>query len=292
MSVTIDPAVPHYGYTDTYYVPKPSRWPLLTALAATVFVVGLALWFNEVAGGMIVAALGLLWLFAVMFAWWRDVISETSSGSYRIWEDVSFRWGMAWFIVSEVMFFGVFFGALFYARGVAIPDLSSEVSRVIWPGYEANWPTMGPYRQVDFETIPAFGVPLANTLVLLTSGVTITLAHWALQLNKRGALVAWLAATVVLGIAFLALQAGEYLHAYNDLNLRLDSGIYGSTFFMLTGFHGLHVTIGTLSLIAILLRCMRGHFSPERHFGFEAVAWYWHFVDVVWLVLFVVVYWL
>lgn len=292
MSHSIDPTIQTYGFEDEYYVPKPSRWPLLTALSATVLVVGFAMVFNSIAGGLVVTGLGLLWLIANSYGWWSDVIGESEGGKYVAWEDVSFRWGMVWFIFSEVMFFAGFFGALFYARGISVPDLAAEASRTIWPGFQATWPTMGPYRQVDFETIPAFGVPLVNTAVLLTSGVTITLAHWALKLNKRGALSLWMAATVLLGIAFLALQAAEYVHAYADLNLRLDSGIYGSTFFMLTGFHGFHVTIGTISLIVILIRCLKGHFTPNNHFGFEAVAWYWHFVDVVWLGLFMVVYWL
>lgn len=291
MSQVLDPTTPHYSHSDSYFVPPPSRWPLLTALSAATLVTGMALEFNSLPGGLIIMGIGLIWLFANMFGWWSVVIDENQKGSYRTWEDMSFRWGMAWFIVSEVMFFAAFFGMLFYARSLSVPDLASEVSRTIWPGYQATWPTMGPYRQVDFETIPAFGVPLINTAILLTSGVTITFAHWALKFNKRTSLVLWLAATVVLGIIFLALQAAEYIHAYQDLNLKLSSGIYGSTFFLLTGFHGLHVTIGTLSLIFILLRCMKGHFTANRHFGFEAVAWYWHFVDVVWLGLFIVVYW-
>ena len=292
MSRAIDPTAPTYGYEDHYYVPQPSRWPLLTSLSATVLVCGMAMIFNSLAGGWIVLAVGLFWLLANSYGWWTDVIKESEGGKYVAWEDVSFRWGMSWFIFSEVMFFAAFFGALFYARGLSVPDLATEVQRTVWPGFQATWPTMGPYRQVDFETIPAFGIPLVNTAVLLLSGVTVTFAHWELKRDRRGPLAAWLAATVLLGIFFLALQMGEYAHAYNDLNLRLDSGIYGSTFFMLTGFHGLHVTIGTLSLIIILLRCLKGHFTPNNHFGFEAVAWYWHFVDVVWLGLFVVVYWL
>ncbi|MBF2735929.1 MAG: cytochrome c oxidase subunit 3, partial [Betaproteobacteria bacterium AqS2] len=283
MAGNIDPTVLAYGHEDEYYVPQPSRWPLLTALSAATLVSGMFLVFNGVAGGLIVLLLGLAWQLANMYGWWRDVVRESESGSYRTWEDVSFRWGMAWFIFSEVMFFACFFGALFYARGVSVPDLASEISRTVWPGFQATWPTMGPYRQVDFETIPAFGIPLLNTAILLLSGATITAAHWELRRNRRGPLAAWLAATILLGIIFLALQAAEYVHAYQDLNLRLDSGIYGSTFFMLTGFHGLHVTIGVLSLIVILARCMNGHFTPAKHFGFEAVAWYWHFVDVVWL---------
>lgn len=290
-SDVFDPTTPHYSHADSYYVPKPSRWPILTALSATVLVTGLAMLFNDLAGSQIVTGLGAIWVFANMYGWWSDVVGESQGGSYKTWEDVSFRWGMAWFILSEVMFFAAFFGILFYGRAISVPDLATAINREVWPGFQATWPTMGPYRQVDFETIPAFGVPLVNTVVLLTSGVTITAAHWALKMDKRKALVLWMVATVLLGIFFLFLQAEEYAHAYNDLNLRLDSGIYGSTFFMLTGFHGFHVTIGTICLIVITLRCMKGHFTANRHFGFEAVAWYWHFVDVVWLGLFMVVYW-
>ncbi|MGI9306751.1 MAG: cytochrome c oxidase subunit 3 [Gammaproteobacteria bacterium] len=275
-----------------YYVPPNSRWPVLSAAAAFLAVCGFILMFNELPGGIPVFAAGLLLLFGTMFGWWRDVAAESERGDYRAWEDRSFRWGMGWFIFSEVMFFAGFFGALFYARTLAVPDLGGAHSKIIWPEFDAIWPTAGPHYDGEFSTIPAFGVPLANTLVLLASGVTITWAHWALKINDRRQLAAGLAITVLLGMFFLFLQAEEYIHAYDDLNLRLDTGIYGSTFFMLTGFHGLHVTIGTICLVVILLRCLAGHFKPEHHFGFEAVAWYWHFVDVVWLFLFVVVYWL
>ncbi|MGI9296673.1 MAG: cytochrome c oxidase subunit 3 [Gammaproteobacteria bacterium] len=275
-----------------YYVPENSKWPILGALAALATVCGLLLLFNELPGGTAVLGGGLAFLFYVMYGWWRDVAAESEGGRYKNWEDMSFRWGMGWFIFSEVMFFAGFFGALFYARALSVPDLGDVHSKFIWPQFDAVWPTAGPHYRGEFGTIPAFGVPLANTLILLTSGATVTWAHWALKINNRAQLAVGLALTVVLGIIFLGLQAEEYLHAYNDLNLRLDTGIYGSTFFMLTGFHGLHVTIGTISLAVILARCLAGHFKPEHHFGFEAVAWYWHFVDVVWLLLFVVVYWL
>ena len=275
-----------------YFVPSNSKWPILGALASLATVCGLLMLFNELPAAIVVLGAGLAFLFYVMFGWWRDVALESESGRYRAREDMSFRWGMGWFIFSEVMFFAGFFGALFYARALAVPDLGDIQSKIIWPRFDAIWPTAGPHYQGEFGTIPAFGVPLANTLILLTSGATVTWAHWALKINNRKQLVIGLALTVLLGIIFLILQAEEYLHAYNDLNLRLDTGIYGSTFFMLTGFHGLHVTIGTISLAVILARCLAGHFKPEHHFGFEATAWYWHFVDVVWLLLFVVVYWL
>lgn len=235
---------------------------------------------------------GFVVLLYVMVGWWGDVARESEGGRYKDWEDMSFRWGMGWFIVSEVMFFGAFFGVLFYARNISVPDLGAAHSKILWPEYNAIWPTAGPYFSDKFGTIPTFGVPAINTLILLTSGATVTFAHWALKLNNRRNLIIGLALTAMLGILFLILQAEEYAHAYQDLDLRLNTGIYGSTFFMLTGFHGLHVTIGTICLIVILGRCLVGHFKPEHHFGFEAVAWYWHFVDVVWLLLFVLVYWI
>jgi cytochrome c oxidase subunit 3 len=210
---------------------------------------------------------------------------------------------MSWFIFSEVMFFAAFFGALYYARVFSVPWLGGEGAKLItheilWPDFYAEWPLLVIPDLEKFasslytETIPAWGVPALNTLILLSSGVTVTFAHWALKKNNRKALCWWLFATVALGVLFVSLQAFEYVHAYQDLNLRLDSGIYGSTFFMLTGFHGFHVTMGATMLLVILIRAMRGHFSAHNHFAFEAVAWYWHFVDVVWLGLFIFVYWL
>ena len=279
--------------STSYYVPPNSRWPIFGAISSLATVCGLLLVFNEITGAYAVLLVGLGFLFYTMYGWWRDVALESEGGQYREWEDMSFRWGMGWFIFSEVMFFAGFFGALFYARVISVPDLGDVGNKLIWPGYEAIWPTAGPhYADEEFGTIPAFGVPLANTLILLTSGVTITWAHWALKVEDRRQLIIGMLCTVLLGIIFLLLQAEEYIYAYNDLDLRLDTGIYGSTFFMLTGFHGFHVTVGTICLIVITLRCLAGHFRPQHHFGFEAVAWYWHFVDVVWLLLFVVVYWL
>ena len=209
---------------------------------------------------------------------------------------MTYRWGMGWFIFSEVMFFGAFFGALYYARALSLPWLSGEGNNlsthlVLWPGFEATWPSNGPANiGGSFQTIPAWDIPFVNTLILLTSGVTITIAHHALKESQRLKCILAMWATVALGALFLFFQFEEYIHAYQDLNLTLGSGIYGSTFFMLTGFHGAHVTLGTLMLIVITLRLMKGHFTPDSHFGFEGVAWYWHFVDVVWLGLFVFVY--
>jgi cytochrome c oxidase subunit 3 len=228
--------------------------------------------------------------------WFGDVISESLQGRYNARVDTSFRMGMMWFIFSEVTFFAAFFGALFYARMFILPWLSGEgdgalTNTYLWQGFVAGWPSNGPAEIGGvFETIPAWGLPLINTLILLTSGVTITMAHHALKANARTGLLWWLGATVLLGVIFLGLQAEEYIHAYQELNLTLGSGIYGSTFFMLTGFHGMHVMLGTIMLAVMWLRCAKGHFSKDHHFAFEAVAWYWHFVDVVWLLLFLFVY--
>jgi cytochrome c oxidase subunit 3 len=208
---------------------------------------------------------------------------------------------MMWFIFSEVMFFAAFFGALFYARALSVPWLGGEGTQVIGnmllhPTFENGWPTNGPSRlgprdDGSFEIIPAFGLPAINTIILLLSGVTVTIAHHALRAGNRAVLNIFLAATFLLGFLFVYLQAVEYAHAYHELGLTMSTGIYGSTFFMLTGFHGFHVTLGAIMLFCIWLRTMKGHFTPQRHFAFEAVAWYWHFVDVVWLGLFIFVYW-
>jgi cytochrome c oxidase subunit 3 len=212
--------------------------------------------------------------------------------------DRSFRWGMSWFIFSEVMFFIAFFGALFYVRHVSGPALGGEgtkgIAHMLWPNFEFVWPLLNNPDSKLFpppkEVISPWGLPLLNTVLLVSSSVTVTIAHHALKKGHRGALKLWLALTVLLGCAFLTFQAEEYMHAYHELGLTLGSGIYGATFFMLTGFHGAHVTIGTIILFVMLMRVMRGHFDSEHQFGFEAASWYWHFVDVVWIGLFVFVY--
>ena len=173
-----------------------------------------------------------------------------------------------------------------------MPDLGSLTSKLVWPDYTADWPTNGPYIDERFTPMGAIGIPLLNTIILLSSGFTLTVAHHALMAGHRGTLKAWLFATVALGFTFLGFQAYEYIYAYSALNLKLSTGVYGSTFYMLTGFHGAHVTIGAIMLSVMLARAMKGHFDKHNHFAFEAAAWYWHFVDVVWLLLFVLVYWL
>ena len=292
---THDAAPPAHG-ADIYFVPQPSRWPFLGSIALFTLMVGMANWMNGHDWGRMMFFVGLAMILGVLGKWFGDVISESLEGNYNAQVDTSFRMGMLWFIFSEVMFFAAFFGALFYARNYALPWLSGEghgllTNEFLWNGFSAGWPSNGPGAiGGHFQTIPAWGLPLVNTMLLLSSGVTITLAHHALRAARRPALMFWLGATILLGAGFLFFQATEYHEAYTELNLTLGSGIYGSTFFMLTGFHGLHVTLGAIMLSVIWLRCAKGHFSKDHHFAFEAVAWYWHFVDVVWLGLFLFVY--
>jgi len=281
---------------DIYYVPHGSRWPVFASVALFILMVGFASWLNDTSWGRNVFLVGLAGMVFVLFMWFRDVVRESLAGHYNRQVDVSFRMGMIWFIFSEVMFFGAFFGALFYARQYALPWLGGAgdgvaTNALLWPEYAAAWPSAGPGGVGGtFQTIPAWGLPLLNTLILLASGVTVTIAHHALKAGQRTRLLVFLGATVLLGCLFLFFQAEEYIHAYKELNLTMGSGIYGSTFFMLTGFHGAHVTLGTIMLAVIWFRCLKGHFTGNDHFAFEAVAWYWHFVDVVWLGLFLFVY--
>ncbi len=281
---------------DIYFVPHSSKWPLFASVALFTTMVGFASWLNEATWGRTVFFIGIAGLLAILFKWFGDVIRESLAGYYNKHVDVSFRMGMVWFIFSEVFFFAAFFGALFYARQFALPWLNGEghgavTHGLLWPGFAGGWPSNGPADiGGSYQTVPAWGLPLLNTLILLASGVTVTIAHHALKAGKRGALLLFLGLTVLLGCVFLYFQATEYIHAYTELNLTLGSGIYGSTFFMLTGFHGAHVTLGTIMLLVMWLRCAKGHFTKDNHFAFEAVAWYWHFVDVVWLGLFLFVY--
>jgi cytochrome c oxidase subunit III len=273
----------------SYYLPNPSPWPVITSAGLFGLALGAVLAMNSVAVGPWLMAIGGALVVYMMFRWFGQVIGESEGGQYNAQVDVSFRLGMGWFIFSEVMFFAAFFGALFYARQFAVPWLGE--TELLWPGFEAVWPTAGP-AGAAFTPMGAWGIPALNTLILLTSGATVTWAHWGLLKDNRAQLVVGLILTVALGITFIALQAYEYVHAYTELGLTLQAGIYGATFFMLTGFHGLHVTMGTIMLIVILVRSIKGHFRPDNHFAFEGVAWYWHFVDVVWLGLFIFVYWL
>jgi cytochrome c oxidase subunit 3 len=279
--------------TTPYYVPQPSHWPVVGSIALLLMGMGAAFWFNNFGPGPWMVLAGFIVLLVMMFGWFGAVIGESEGHRYNKRVDLSFRWSMSWFIFSEVMFFAAFFGALFYVRNLSAPDLGSLGSKIIWPNYTFSWPTDGPYIQELFTPMSPIGIPLINTLILLTSGFTLTLAHYALKEEKRGKLKLWLFATIVLGFTFIGLQAYEYHHAYSEeMNLRLSTGVYGSTFYMLTGFHGFHVTVGAIMLSVMLARVIKGHFTPQHHFAFEAAAWYWHFVDVVWLLLFVLVYWL
>ena len=276
-----------------YYLPEPSHWPVVGSCALFLLTLGGVLWMNGVGAGPWVVIAGMVTMIYMMFGWFGTVIRESEAGKYNQQVDHSFRWGMSWFIFSEVMFFAVFFGALFYMRVLSVPGLASgDTMGQIWPGFSAQWPVSGPGIEETFTPMGAWGIPAINTLILLSSGATVTWAHWALKKNNRPQLIAGLIATVALGSLFLTLQAYEYVHAYHELNLTLGMGAYGATFFMLTGFHGFHVTVGTIMLIVILGRSLAGHFTAEHHFAFEGVSWYWHFVDVVWLLLFVLVYWL
>jgi cytochrome c oxidase subunit 3 len=291
----------HATAGEKYYVPHSSKWPIIGSAAFFTLLLGTIAGLNEWLPYWAMVP-GFILVVIMFVGWFGDVIGENQQGIYGLDVDRSFRMGMMWFIFSEVMFFAAFFGALFYARALSVPWLGGEGTKVIGntllhPLFENAWPTNGPAKlgprdDGTFEIIPAFGLPALNTIILLLSGVTVTVAHHALRAGKRALLNIFLFLTFTLGFLFVYLQATEYAEAYQHLGLTLSTGIYGSTFFMLTGFHGFHVTLGAIMLVCIWLRTMKGHFTPQRHFAFEAVAWYWHFVDVVWLGLFIFVYWI
>lgn len=295
--------------SNKYYVPESSPWPLSGSIGLFMIALGAGNFIQQStdfgqnvlkhqgtgAGWLLLA--GALWLIATLFFWWRDTIKESITGLHEGRLSGSYRQGMIWFIFSEVMFFAAFFGALFYARWLIVPWLGGEgnnamTHEVLWPEFQAMWPLTTTPDGRTTQAMGAWGLPAINTAILLTSSITLTIAHHALIAGERGKLVLFQGATVLLGIIFLGLQAEEYIHAYNELGLTLESGIYGSLFFLLTGFHGMHVTLGTIMLLIMFLRILKGHFSKDNHFAYEAAAWYWHFVDVVWLFLFVCVYWL
>jgi cytochrome c oxidase subunit 3 len=276
-----------------YFVPGPSRWPMMAGISMLITMIGASAWVNGVSWAPYVNILGILMVLVVLYYWFGDAIGESESGLYSERIDLSYRWSMSWFIFSEVMFFAAFFGALFYARSITMPWLADLDHKLIWPDFAGQWGNVGPAGTVEnFTTMGPFPIPTINTLLLLTSGVTLTISHHALRAGHRTQTAVWLFLTILLGAVFMGFQAYEYIHAYHELNLKLTSGIYGSTFFMLTGFHGFHVTMGAIMLSVVLYRLLRGHFTPTHHFAFEGAAWYWHFVDVVWLGLYVVVYWL
>ena len=282
-----------HGQAPYYFVPGPSKWPVLMGIALLVTMAGASAWVNSISWGKPVNFIGIISALVVLYYWFGDAIAESEGGLYNARIDTSYRWSMSWFIFSEVMFFGAFFGALFYARAITMPWLADLDHKILWPDFAATWGNAGPAGTIDkFETMGPFPIPTINTALLLTSGVTLTISHHALRAGDRSNTIFWLAATILLGAIFMGCQAYEYMHAYSELNLKLTSGIYGSTFFMLTGFHGFHVTMGGIMLAVVLYRLMKGHFTADHHFAFEGAAWYWHFVDVVWLGLYVVVYWL
>jgi len=287
--------------TEKYHLAGPSYWPFIGSIALFTFFVGFANWLHGAWFGSVMFFSGLLLLFYMLFGWFGEVIHESLSGLHSYQLDRTYRWGMSWFIFSEVMFFGVFFGTLFYIRVFTVPHLGGESFSplshyLLWPDFKNIWPLLiNPDSSLFVgpeHAMAAWGIPAINTLILLSSGVTVTWAHWGIKNNNRMQLIIGLTMTVMLGLLFLFLQAHEYSEAYKELGLTLNAGAYGSTFFILTGFHGAHVTLGTIMLIVMLLRSIKGHFTKDNHFAFEAVSWYWHFVDVVWLFLFVFVYWL
>ena len=280
------------GSAPYYFVPGPSRWPVLAGASLLVTMAGASAWVNGISWGPVANIVGILALIVVLYKWFGDAIAESEGGLYSNRIDTSYRWSMSWFIFSEVMFFAAFFGALFYARSVTMPWLADIDHKLIWPDFSAQWGNSPGGIVEPYAKMGPFWIPTINTALLLTSGVTLTISHHALRAGHRGQTAFWLFATIVLGAVFMGFQAYEYAHAYSDLNLKLTSGIYGSTFYMLTGFHGFHVTMGAIMLAVVLYRVMKGHFTPDHHFAFEGAAWYWHFVDVVWLGLYVIVYWL
>ena len=289
----------------SYYVPAQSKWPIIASIGMFLTLFGAGMMMNDMSAGVkdsiahYVLFGGALIMAYMLFGWFGNVIKESHDGLYSPQMDRSFRWGMSWFIFSEVMFFFAFFGTLFYIRMFAVPWLAGEgdgemTHKLLWPEFTAEWPLM---KTPDNEAFPGpggiidpFHLPLLNTLLLVASSITLTIAHHALRKDERTKVKVWLVATLILGFAFLFFQAEEYIEAYNDLGLTLNAGIYGSTFFILTGFHGAHVTLGALMLTIMFFRVMKGHFKPEKHFAFEAASWYWHFVDVVWIGLFIFVY--
>jgi cytochrome c oxidase subunit 3 len=288
-----------HGSTPYYYVPHESRHPVMASIGLFFVILGAGQWVNGSDWGKYSLLFGLLWWLTVLYQWFKDAIAESEGGLYSHKIDLSYRWSMTWFIFSEVMFFGAFFSALWWARAHSVPALGSLDNALLWPDFKAVWPTLAagatasPAGTVEpFQVMTPFWLPTINTALLLTSGVTLTIAHHALQHGDRAKTIKFMWMTVLLGVVFLFVQGYEYAHAWSEMNLKLSSGVYGSTFYMLTGFHGFHVFVGMLMLLFITLRLQKGHFTKDRHFGFEGAAWYWHFVDVVWLGLYIVVYWM
>jgi cytochrome c oxidase subunit III len=287
---------------EQYYLPEPSGWPIIGSIGLFCLFFGAAHWLHHSVYGPYLFFLGVGIVAYMIFGWFRKVVNENQAGLLDSKQmERSYRWGMIWFIFSEVVFFSAFFGALFYARVFSVPWLGGEGDGVmthllLWPNFQPAWPLLQNPNPNLFiapkSVMETWGIPALNTLILLSSGVTLTIAHWGIVKNRRFQTIVFQAITALLGIIFLMMQVHEYAIAYLEKGLTLASGIYGTTFFMLTGFHALHVTVGTIMLLTILGRLIKGHFNAEHHFAFEAAAWYWHFVDAVWLILFIFVYWL
>lgn len=286
---------------NAYYIPHKATWPVIGTIGLALMLAGFANYLNGSSAGPFFMVLGLMVFVLMLTGWFTLQALESETGMYNRQVGISYRMGMMWFIFSEVMFFAVFFGTLWYTRNLSVPWLGEGPTKeFLHPLFDAVWPTNGPDKlggkiidgkpSGEFEPMGAWGFPFLNTLILLSSGVTCTWAHHGLLAKNRDQLIKGLIATVVLGFLFVSFQAYEYHEAYTEMGLTLGSGIYGSTFFMLTGFHGFHVCVGAIILSVVLFRSWRGHFKPENHFAFEAAAWYWHFVDVVWLGLFIFVY--
>ena len=275
-----------------YYIPHKATWPVIGTLGLVTMLAGFANYLNGSSIGPTLMVVGLFIFITMLVGWFTLQATESESGMYNHDVGISYRMGMMWFIFSEIVFFAVFFGTLWYTRNLSVPWLGEGATKeLLHPAYQAIWPTNGPGKVGgDFEPMGAWGLPFLNTLILLSSGVTVTWAHHGLLAKNRDQLIKGLIATVALGFLFVAFQAFEYHEAYTEMGLTLGSGVYGSTFFMLTGFHGFHVCVGAIILSVVLFRSAKGHFKPENHFAFEAAAWYWHFVDVVWLGLFIFVY--
>jgi cytochrome c oxidase subunit 3 len=300
-----------YQPVKYYFIADPSFWPIIgsSGLFCTVF--GLVQVLHGSAIGPYFMALGVILLLTTMTGWFSSVIQESLQGLHSEQMDRTYRWGMLWFIVSEIALFTVFFLALFYTRVFTIPELAGmpfefavdlmmtkgpATHHFLWPQFQGIWPllknpnpTLYPGPEGVMHT---WGIPALNTILLLSSAVTLTWGHWGLQKGNRKQLIIGLSLTILLGCIFEGFQIHEYILSYTELALTLKSGIYGSTFFTLTGLHAMHVSIGAIMLMVMLVRVLKGHFLPQHHFAFEAVSWYWHFVDVVWLFLFVFVYWL
>jgi cytochrome c oxidase subunit 3 len=312
------------GTHEAYYVPHQSKIPVWIAFGLIMFMYGVGSWLNALKDGgnsnIVLLAMGFAIFGVALYTWFVTVIRENHQGLASAQLKKSYVWGMGWFIFSEVMFFAAFFGALFYVRNLVGPWLAGEgdggrMNHLLWEGFQFSWPmTQTPqeavggaasqlvanngtftsaHKSMAFAEASAWylWLPLWNTIILLSSSVTVHIAHMGLLDNNRRKFNLWLGLTVFLGVVFVCLQALEYYEAYAHFGLTLNSGIYGSTFFMLTGFHGFHVLMGTFMLGVQLYRSVRaGHFTADDHFGFEGSSWYWHFVDVVWVFLFLFVY--